>query len=451
MSDRYIDFANSSIGQRLVGALGLPSPERLERWQAGRLRPIEGALLLGGGPLVQHIGELAKRLTDAVYSYGSEPGPATPWIPGHGPKLKAVVFDASDLRQTAQLKQLREFFQPLLKNLDHSAHLVILGRAPETLDDDPIAASVQRALEGFSRSLAKELRHGGTLQLLYVGEGAEAQLEGALRFFLSPKSAFVSGQVIRLQSCATQVQDWSRPLAGRTALVTGAARGIGAAIAETLARDGAQVVLLDVPQAKADLDALAARLGGRSLALDICASDAGERLVEQLPDGLDILVHNAGITRDKTLANMTPEFWDAVLAVNLEAPQVLTQALLDSGTLHDQARVILLASISGIAGNRGQTNYAASKAGLIGLAQAWAPLLQQRGISINAVAPGFIETQMTARVPFALREAGRRMSSLGQGGVPQDVAEAVAWLGQPGSGAVTGQALRVCGQSVLGA
>jgi len=338
----------------------------------------------------------------------------------------------------------------LLKNLDHSAHLVILGRAPESLSD-PFAASAQRALEGFSRSLAKELRNGGVLQLLYVGDGAEDQLEGALRFFLSPKSAYISGQVIRLKACATPVEDWTRPLAGRKALVTGAARGIGASIAETLARDGAEVILLDVPQAKADLEALAARLGARTVVLDICAEDAAGQLIEHLPDGLDILLHNAGITRDKTLANMTPEYWDAVLAVNLNAPQVLTKALLDSGTLRDNARVVVLASISGIAGNRGQTNYAASKAGLIGLVQAWAPLLEERGISINAVAPGFIETQMTAHIPFALREAGRRMSSLGQGGLPQDVAEAVAWLSQPGSGAVSGQALRVCGQSLLGA
>ncbi|WP_434569924.1 3-oxoacyl-ACP reductase [Pseudomonas sp. Z3-8] len=450
MSDRYIDFANSPIGLRLVGALGLPSPVRLERWQAGRLRPIEGALLLGGGPLTEQVGTFAKRLTDAIFIYGGEPTLATEWIPGHGPKIKAVVYDASHLAQVDQLKQLREFFQPLMKNLDHSAHVVILGRAPENLDD-PFAASAQRALEGFSRSLAKELRHGGTLQLLYVGEGAETQLEGALRFFLSPKSAYVSGQVIRLKACATQVQDWTRPLTGLKALVTGAARGIGASIAETLARDGADVILLDVPPAKADLDALAARLSGRSLTLDICAEDAATQLIEHLPDGVDIVVHNAGITRDKTLANMTPEFWDAVLAVNLNAPQLLTKALLDSGTLRDNGRVILLASISGIAGNRGQTNYAASKAGLIGLAQAWAPTLQARGISINAVAPGFIETRMTADIPFALREAGRRMSSLGQGGLPQDVAEAVAWLAQPGTGAVTGQALRVCGQSLLGA
>ena len=406
--------------------------------------------MIGGGSLAAEVNSFAAKLTDAVFSYGPDPLVATPWIPGTGPKLKAVVFDASELLHTDQLKQLREFFQPLLRSLEHSAHLLILGRAPETLSD-PFAASAQRALEGFSRSLAKELRNGGTLQLLYVGQGAEDQLEGALRFFLSPKSAYVSGQVIRLGTCATRVQDWTRPLAGRKALVTGAARGIGASIAETLARDGAEVILLDVPPAKTDLDALAARLDGRSITLDICAADAAAQLIQQLPDGIDIVVHNAGITRDKTLANMTPEFWDAVLAVNLNAPQVLTKALLDSGTLRDNGRVILLASISGIAGNRGQTNYAASKAGLIGLAQAWAPLLSERGISINAVAPGFIETQMTAHIPFALREAGRRMSSLGQGGLPQDVAEAVAWLSQPGSGAVSGQALRVCGQSILGA
>ena len=449
-SDRYIDFANSDIGRRLVGAIGLPKPVRLERWQAGRLRPVEGTLLISAGPLADHVRLFAQRQTDSLYSFGSEIPGATNWVADQGPKLKAVVFDASTFSQIDHLKQLREFFQPLLRGLDNSAHVLILGHAPASLKD-PIAAATQQALEGFSRSLAKEMRNGGTVQLLQVDNGAEEQLEGAFRFFLSPKSAFISGQVIRLRRCATEVQDWSRPLAGRTALVTGAARGIGAAIAETLARDGAQVVLLDVPQAKADLEALAARLGGRALTVDICAEDAASQLIEHLPDGLDILVHNAGITRDKTLANMPADFWDSVLAVNFNAPQVLTQALVDSGTLRDNARVILMSSTTGLAGNRGQTNYAASKAGLIGLARAMAPSLHERGISINAVAPGFIETKMTADMPFALREAGRRMSSLGQGGLPQDVAEAVAWLAQPGSGAVSGQVLRVCGQSVIGA
>jgi 3-oxoacyl-[acyl-carrier protein] reductase len=446
MSDRYIDFANSDLGRRLVGAVGLPSPAHLERWQGGRLRPVDGPLLLGGGPLAAKVAVFAGKLTAEAYGAA----PLASWTAGLGPKVKAVVFDASHIKDSEELKQLREFFQPLIKSLDNSAHLLILGRDPHSLND-PLAHIAQRALEGFSRSLAKELRDGATLQLLYVAPEADDQLEGALRFFLSPKSAFVSGQVLCLEPCAVQVSDWTRPLAGRKALVTGAARGIGAAIAQTLARDGAEVILLDVPQARHDLEALAARLGGRTIDLDICAADAAERLIEALPDGLDILVHNAGITRDKTLVNMTPEYWDSVLAVNLLAPQRLTQALFDSGTLRDDGRVVLLSSTTGIAGNRGQSNYAASKAGLIGMAEAFAPLLAQRGATINAVAPGFIETHMTAQMPFGLREAGRRLSSLGQGGQPQDVAEAVAWLAQPGSGAVSGQVLRVCGQSVLGA
>jgi 3-oxoacyl-[acyl-carrier protein] reductase len=449
-SDRYIDFANSDIGRRLVGAVGLPAPARLERWQAGRLRPVEGALLLSGGPLAERVSGFAPRMTDLLFSFGGDVSGAHPWTSEQGSKIKAVVFDASPLLRTDQLGQLREFFQPVLRHLAPSAHVVILGRVPDSLSD-PLAASTQQAIEGFSRSLAKEMRNGGTVQLLQVEEGAEDQLEGALRFFLSPKSAFISGQVIRLSACESKVQDWSRPLAGRKALVTGAARGIGAAIAETLARDGADIVLLDVPQAKADLEALAARLGGQAVVLDICAPDAAAQLIERIPGGLDIVVHNAGITRDKTLANMTADFWDSVLNVNLNAPQVLTQALLDAGALHDNGTVVLMASISGLAGNRGQTNYTTSKAGLIGLARALAPSLRERGISIKAVAPGFIETSMTAHMPFALREAGRRMSSLGQGGLPQDVAEAVAWLSQPGTGSVSGQVLRVCGQSVIGA
>ncbi|QXH50911.1 3-oxoacyl-ACP reductase [Pseudomonas fakonensis] len=449
MSDRYIGFANSTLGRRLVDALGLPRPVPLERWQAGRLRPVEGALVLGGGPLAREVEAIAPRLTGECYAFNDESLASPAWVAGLGPKLKALVFDASHLSDSDQLRQLREFFQPLLRSLAPCAHVVILGRPPQGLSAQ--ASITQHALEGFSRSLGKELRHGATANLLYVAEGAEQGLEGALRFFLSPKSAFVSGQVLHLGNCAIQVEDWTRPLAGRHALVTGAARGIGAAIAETLARDGASVTLLDVPQAQQDLDAIAARLGGRALALDICAGDAAAQLVEALPDGLDIVVHNAGITRDKTLANMTPDYWDAVLAVNLRAPQVLTQALLDAGKLHDAARITLLASVSGIAGNRGQANYAASKAGLIGLAQAWAPALAERGISINAIAPGFIETHMTAAMPMGLREAGRRLSSLGQGGLPQDVAEAIAWLSQPGSGAINGQVLRVCGQALMGA
>ncbi|MFV0890068.1 3-oxoacyl-ACP reductase [Metapseudomonas otitidis] len=451
MSDRYLAFANSTTGRRLVGALGLPAPLRLERWTAGRVRPVDGALLLGGeGALADAASAVLNKLTDQ--SFAAEEGRfgLPRWTAEHGPKLKALVFDASGLTRFEQLIELRNFFQPTFKGLGKCPRVVVLGRPPESLKD-PIAASVQRSLEGFTRSLGKEIRRGGSVQLVYVGKGAEDQLEGALRFFLSPKSAYVSAQVLRLAASSAQVKDWSRPLSGQRALVTGASRGIGAAIAETLARDGAEVVLLDVPQAKDALEALAARLGGRAVALDICAEDAPARLVEALPDGLDIVVHNAGITRDKTLAKMSEAFWDSVINVNLKAPQVLTQALLDAGKLHDNGRVVLIASISGIAGNLGQSNYAVSKAGVIGLAQAWAPALAKRGITINAVAPGFIETQMTAAIPLTIREAGRRMNSMSQGGLPQDVAEAVAWFAQPSSGGLTGQVMRVCGQSLLGA
>lgn len=417
----------------------------------GRNRPLEGALLIGGeGDLGAAVAGFANRLTDEHFAARDEQFGLPRWTAEHGPKLKGMVFDASGLSRFEELDSLRQFFQPALKNLGRCPHVVVLGRAPETLND-PQASSVQRALEGFTRSLAKEIRRGGTVQLLHVDPGAESQLEGALRFLLSPKSAYISAQVLRLQPCAQQVSDWTRPLAGKTALVTGASRGIGAAIAETLARDGAEILLLDVPPAKDALDALAARLGGRSLALDICAEDAPTRLLEALPEGVDIVVHNAGITRDKTLAKMSEGLWESVIDVNLRAPQQLTAALLEAGALRDNGRVVLIASLSGIAGNVGQTNYATSKAGLIGLAQSWAPALAQRGISINAVAPGFIETSMTAAIPFTIREAGRRMNSMNQGGLPQDVAEAVAWFAQPGSGAVSGQVLRVCGQSLLGA
>src|SRR5262249_6641041 len=129
----------------------------------------------------------------------------------------------------------------------------------------------------------------------------------------------------------------------------------------------------------------------------------------------------------------------------------LNDALIESELLRRNGRIIGVASIAGIAGNTGQTNYATTKAGVIGMVGAYAPVLAERGSTINAVAPGFIETKMTAAVPLAIREVGRRMNSLSQGGLPVDVAETVAWFANPGSGAVTGNVVRVCGQSLLGA
>jgi 3-oxoacyl-[acyl-carrier protein] reductase len=137
--------------------------------------------------------------------------------------------------------------------------------------------------------------------------------------------------------------------------------------------------------------------------------------------------------------------------VNLLAPLRLTEALVDNGSIGAGGRVIGLSSMAGIAGNRGQTNYATTKAGMIGITEALAPTLAAKGITINSVAPGFIETAMTAAIPLATREVGRRLNSLYQGGEPVDVAEAIGYFASPASNAVTGTVIRVCGQAMLGA
>ena len=237
--------------------------------------------------------------------------------------------------------------------------------------------------------------------------------------------------------------------------MTGAARGIGATIAEVFARDGAAVVAIDVEQAAEALMQTAARVGATALTLDVTAADAVDRITGHLQahhgGKADILVNNAGITRDKLLANMDDSRWDAVLAVNLLAPLRLTEGLVDNSSIGEGGRIIGLSSMAGIAGNRGQTNYATTKAGMIGITEALAPRLAGRGITINAVAPGFIETAMTAAIPLATREVGRRLNSLYQGGQPVDVAETIAYFASPASGALTGNVIRVCGQAMLGA
>jgi 3-oxoacyl-[acyl-carrier protein] reductase len=206
-----------------------------------------------------------------------------------------------------------------------------------------------------------------------------------------------------------------------------------------LARDGADVITVDMPGTGADVE------------LDITSAEAPEAFVKLAGKGIDILVHNAGITRDKTLGRMKDDVWDSVIDVNLASEERINEALLAADKINAGGRIVCVSSLSGIAGNAGQTNYATSKAGVAGMVQFTAPELAPKKITINAVAPGFIETQMTAAMPFAIREAGRRMNSMSQGGLPVDVAETIAWFAQPASGGLTGNVVRVCGQSLLGA
>jgi 3-oxoacyl-[acyl-carrier protein] reductase len=363
-----------------------------------------------------------------------------------------LMLDAREVAAPGDLAGVRDFLAPRLRQLTPSGRVLVLGRVPS--GEDVLVDAARQALDGIVRSLGKELQRGSTANLLLVED--EASLESALRFFLSGKSAYVDGQPLRLEAgTAPAPKDWDQPLAGKTALVTGAARGIGAAIAGVLARDGAHVIAADLPAAGEALAKVANRIGGTTLHLDVAAPEAAQKLLEHLAaqtDGLDILIHNAGITRDKLMANMKPPQWDSVIAVNLESQLRINAALLESDQLRDSSRVVCLSSTTGLSGNRGQTNYGATKAGVIGLVRSSAKAFAAHGAgTINAVAPGFIDTEMTAKMPLATREVARRLSSLQQAGLPIDVAEAVSWLASPGAGGVNGQVLRVCGQNLVGA
>ncbi|HYE48096.1 MAG TPA: 3-oxoacyl-ACP reductase [Azospirillaceae bacterium] len=450
MSDLLLKLANGRVTGGLTRAVGLPSPRLLARADgAYGPAPLAGvAVSLGAAPGSRALA--AAR--GALAGMGAQLRDGLP--DGDGP-VGAALFDATGCADAAGLGALHDFFHPLAGRLGANARIVVLAADPDACADVASSAAA-RAVEGFVRSLAKEAgRRGATANLLYLGEGATDRLAAPLRFLLSARSAYVSGQPLRIDATAAPSPMPQGPLLeGKVALVTGAARGLGAATAQRLAEEGARVVCLDVPGSADALERTAAGFGGMALPLDVTADGAPAALAGFLADrfgGVDVLVHNAGITRDKTLARMKRHLWDQVMAVNYAAVAAIDAELDRRGLLRDGGREICLSSISGIAGNFGQTNYAASKAAVAGYAAARAPRLAPRGITVNAVAPGFIETEMTGQVPLMIREAGRRLNALSQGGLPRDVAEAVAFLACPDASGVTGRTLRVCGLALIGA
>jgi len=476
MSDLLLELSKNPFTRKIVSsALPLPLPQALLRIEGARPeRFLEGknVIVAGSGTVADTIGRTlaragAQTLLDTpplakAYASAESSGISTKVAPGpeqEGPSVTALVLDATPLSSPTDLKQLYTFFHSNVRRLSRNGRVVIVGAEPA--EGGSVAEIAARtALEGFTRSLAKELGgKGSTANLIYASAGAENRITSALRFFLSNASAFVTAQPVRVTTTATwdpsfADSDWLKPLSGKVALVTGAARGIGQATSEVLAAEGAHVVGLDRPEDEAALSAAVSAIQGTPLLADVSDPTAPGKIASELKrlhGGVDIVVHNAGITRDKTLGRMSESQWDQLLNINLAALINISDALISENALRDNGRIISLSSIAGIAGNVGQTNYAAAKAGVIGFTRALSKQLAPRGITVNAVAPGFIETRMTAAIPLMIREAGRRLSALGQGGQPQDVGRAIAFFAEPGSGGLTGNVLRVCGGALLGA
>jgi 3-oxoacyl-[acyl-carrier protein] reductase len=453
MTDRLLKLAQQPAARKLLQGVGLPTPVALARGKGPyESKPLAGLTTIYGAAPGGFAGTSLQQLLKAA---GAELLSHAEQL-ADGAKAQRVVFDATGVGSAADLKALYSFFNPLMTRIGSNARVLLVTGLPEAASSSEQAAAF-RALEGFTRALAKEIgKRGATANLIYVENGAETRLEMPARFFLDVRSAYVDGQPVRLTATAKAPAKTplTQSLAGKVALVTGGARGIGAATAKRLAEEGAKVICLDIPADEETLNQTASSVGGVALPLDITDAKTPQAIVDFCTEhfgGVDIVVHNAGVTRDKTMAKMPEHYWDMVLAINLGAIMAVDAALHASGALRDEGRIVCLSSIGGIAGNVGQTNYAATKSALIGYVAAEAPKHGARGICVNAVAPGFIETRMTAAMPFMIREAGRRMNSLSQGGQPEDVAELITFLSMPGASGITGNTIRVCGQSLVGA
>ena len=436
-----------SLTDKLFSLLGFAEPLPLNRLNNTNQLPENVFLLSISEHVNSHIEKaLTQTTTNLVKSIDSVTTKS----------INTLVIDATDYIDESSYQYLYSTVKKTLKLLSDNAKILVIANAISHENNEEKNAFSQ-ALIGFSKSLAKEVgRKAGTMNVLFINtkdHNLAKALSNPVNFFLSPQSSFVSGQTLTINGDAVLIE---APLTNtgdkKVAVVTGAAQGIGAAIAKRLNDEGYKVICVDIEPMKTQLINTMNTLQGERVILDVSAPNAGEKLAKLAKqyNGFDLIVHNAGITRDKTLAKMPEHFWQQTLSINLLSVMRINKTLLEEKCINNGGRIICLSSMNGIAGQGGQTNYACSKAGIIGYVASMSSKLATHNITINAIAPGFIETNMTENIPFFTREMGRRMNALGQGGLPIDVANAVTFLGNKYSFAISGQTLRVCGLNIIG-
>ncbi len=362
--------------------------------------------------------------------------------------------DSGDPARNSQTDRLFAAAQAA-SHLPANSRFVIVAGSDLSSDSSELLIALA---SGTVRTAFKEFGRIGTTAHLVRAQSADVGAVAELVAYLGgPHAAFVTGLDLRASGGQGEISSGNRTLNGKHALVTGGARGIGAAIALRLAQEGAAIWINDLSSAAAPAEAVIQAIvaaGGRAqfIGADL-GTEAGITEIAASIKGsagkLDVVVHNAGITRDKTLRKMSLQNWRQVLQIDLGA-LVRLQAALDP-LMANNSSLIAMSSVMGIAGNFGQANYTAAKAAVLELTRQWARQGAVRGTRANAIAPGFILTEMTAQIPLFNREMAKQLTALAQPGTPDDVAELACFLASPRSRALNGAALRCDGGMALGA